>query len=117
MITIVQQRLHNQLLVGTPLEPPTAVVAWLGAMQAQDFAGALWAVAQRTYATTEAALTPASARKPAATHATRRHRRHAHHQREWSATASTDVPRAERPTGARCRRASRAAQTHRSSGA
>ena len=45
---ITRQRLANQHLVGPRLEKPSDVVATLGAIQAQDYAGAKWAVAQRT---------------------------------------------------------------------
>ncbi len=40
-------RLTNQRLWGAPLPTPEQVVGWLGAVQAQDYAGAKWAVAQR----------------------------------------------------------------------
>ena len=61
MIDIVQQRLHNQLLVRPGLETPQAVVSWLGAVQSQDYGGAKWAVAQRTPSTTDATLDQALA--------------------------------------------------------
>jgi hypothetical protein len=41
------QRLHQQRLIQTELTTPAEVVAWLGAVQAQDFMGAKWAIAQR----------------------------------------------------------------------
>lgn len=44
---IRQQRLYNQRIAGTPLKTAGDVVAWLGAMQAQDYAGALWAIGLR----------------------------------------------------------------------
>jgi hypothetical protein len=47
-LDMARQRLLNQRLIGTPLETPEAVVRWLGAVQSQDYAGAKWAVAQRT---------------------------------------------------------------------
>ena len=47
-LDIPHWRLHNQHIAGTPLGTPEAVVAWLGAVQAQDYAGAKWAVGQRT---------------------------------------------------------------------
>lgn len=53
---IARQRLRNQRLVGTPCETPAAAVQWLCAVQAQDYAGAKWAVAQRTTGATNAAL-------------------------------------------------------------
>lgn len=45
---IARQRLVNQRLVGERLAKPSDVVATLGAIQAQDYAAAKWAVAQRT---------------------------------------------------------------------
>lgn len=48
-------RAHRLSLEGPP--DPADVVRWFGAMQAQDFTGALWAIAQRVGGpTTEAAL-------------------------------------------------------------
>jgi len=44
---IARQRLANQRLVGEKCEKPSDVVAALGAIQAQDYAAAKWAVAQR----------------------------------------------------------------------
>lgn len=44
---LIQQRLHNQHIAGAGLETPRAVVAWHGAVQAQDYLGALWAVGLR----------------------------------------------------------------------
>lgn len=40
-------RLRNQRLAGTPFKKPAEVVAWLGAVQAQDYAGAKWALGMR----------------------------------------------------------------------
>ena len=40
-------RLHNQKLSTTDCTTPTEVVNWLGAVQAQDYAGAKWALGQR----------------------------------------------------------------------
>jgi hypothetical protein len=44
---IPERRLHSQLLAGNPLSTPHEVVAHLGAVQAQDYLGALWAVGVR----------------------------------------------------------------------
>jgi hypothetical protein len=44
---IVHRRLHNQHIASAVLEEPTGMVEWLGAVQAQDYAGARWAVGQR----------------------------------------------------------------------
>lgn len=40
-------RLHSSHLIGAPLASPEAAVKWFGAVQAQDFAGAKWGLAQR----------------------------------------------------------------------
>lgn len=45
--TIVALRLRNQQLTGQSAQSPVDVVARLGAMQAQDYAGVLWSVALR----------------------------------------------------------------------
>ena len=55
-LEIIQQRLSNQHLAGNPLEKPEEVVAWLGAVQAQDYAGAKWAVGQRVEGADETTL-------------------------------------------------------------
>jgi len=49
---LVQQRLCNQKLVSSGFQRPVDVVRWLGAVQAQDFNGAKWAVALRMRAAT-----------------------------------------------------------------
>ncbi len=49
---IVTRRLHNQRLLG-PTRDPGEVVAWLGAVQAQDYSGAKWALGLRTTAATD----------------------------------------------------------------
>ena len=41
-------RLHNQHISRATFDKPADVVAWLGAVQAQDYLGALWAVGLRT---------------------------------------------------------------------
>lgn len=58
---IRQQRLTNQHLAGNPFTTASEVVAWLGAVQAQDYAGAKWAIAQRTAGLTDAAVEQAFA--------------------------------------------------------
>jgi winged helix DNA-binding protein len=45
--TIVTERLHNQNVWGDPLATPEAVVSRMAAIQAQEFAYAMWSVAQR----------------------------------------------------------------------
>jgi hypothetical protein len=51
---IANRRLHGQRLVGPPLADPVAVVRHLGAMQAQEYGVAKWAVGQRTAAVVDA---------------------------------------------------------------
>ncbi len=53
---ITDQRLHNQHLNPPTRSDPAAVVGWFGAMQAQDYGMALWAVGQRLIGATEASL-------------------------------------------------------------
>ncbi|MGI8690642.1 MAG: DNA glycosylase AlkZ-like family protein, partial [Thermomicrobiales bacterium] len=53
---IAHQRLHTQRIAGPKFETPGAVVQWLGAVQAQDYAGAKWAVGQRMRDASDAAL-------------------------------------------------------------
>jgi Winged helix DNA-binding domain len=60
-LELLRQRLHNQLLSQTKFTQPDQVVAWLGAVQSQDYAGAKWAVAQRTKGLTDAAIEQAFA--------------------------------------------------------
>src|SRR6266571_3103069 len=51
-LDIAHQRLHNQRIAGAPFEKPGDVVQWLGAVQAQDYAAAKWAVGLRLLGTT-----------------------------------------------------------------
>ncbi len=51
---LITRRLHNQKLVRSTLRNPADVVAWLGAVQAQDYPGAKWALGQRTRGVTDA---------------------------------------------------------------
>ncbi|MEP7358848.1 MAG: crosslink repair DNA glycosylase YcaQ family protein, partial [Anaerolineales bacterium] len=51
---IARERLYSQQLEGTRLAEPAQVVAWLGAVQAQDYAGAKWSLGLRLPAATEA---------------------------------------------------------------
>lgn len=44
---LIQRRLASQRLTGTPCAGPAEVVAWLTAMQAQDYPASLWGVSQR----------------------------------------------------------------------
>jgi len=56
-------RLYNQYISRVTFEQPADVVAWLGAVQAQDYLGALWAVGLRTRNATEKAIEQAIAEK------------------------------------------------------
>ncbi|MCA1559991.1 MAG: winged helix DNA-binding domain-containing protein [Acidobacteria bacterium] len=53
-LNISRRRLRNQKLTGSRFRKPEDVVAWLGAMQAQDYAAAKWAIGLRANAVTEA---------------------------------------------------------------
>src|SRR5215216_1744383 len=55
-LNIVEHRLHNQLLSQTKLTHPNQVVASLGAVQSQDYAGAKWALALRMEGLPDAAI-------------------------------------------------------------
>jgi Winged helix DNA-binding domain len=58
---IALRRLRSQGLEQPGFKKPGEVVAWLGAVQAQDYAGAKWSVAQRAKGLTDAALDKAFA--------------------------------------------------------
>jgi hypothetical protein len=53
---LVLARLHNQKLLSSRFEKPVDVVRWLGAVQAQDFNAAKWALALRMRKATDAAV-------------------------------------------------------------
>jgi hypothetical protein len=55
-LDIIRHRLHNQLLSQTKLTEPSQVVEWLGAVQAQDYAGAKWALGQRLKGMNDSAI-------------------------------------------------------------
>lgn len=56
-----RQRLFSQRIAAQPLATPAEVVGWLGAVQAQDFLGGLWALGLRMPTATEAAVEQAFA--------------------------------------------------------
>lgn len=60
---ILRRRLDNQRLARTSFRKPEEVVAWLGAMQAQDYLGSLWAIGLRMKNATEALVEEAEARR------------------------------------------------------
>jgi len=51
---LIRSRLKNQQIAGTRFERAEDVVRWMGAVQAQDFTAAKWAVGQRTKTPNEA---------------------------------------------------------------
>jgi hypothetical protein len=51
---VIRQRFFTQHISEPRLAAPEAVVAWLGAMQSQDYAGAKWSVGQRVANGTDA---------------------------------------------------------------
>src|SRR5262245_5702581 len=53
---IARLRLHNQRIAYATLEKPVDVVVWLGAVQAQDYLGAMWAVGLRMRNAVEAEI-------------------------------------------------------------
>ena len=60
---IALQRLLNQQIARPAFAHPGEVVAWLGAVQAQDYLGALWAVGLRTADATEQTIEQALAER------------------------------------------------------
>jgi hypothetical protein len=60
---IAQSRLYQQQIASTKFKAPGQVVAWLGALQAQDFAGAKWSIGLRLPEATEAGIEQAIAAK------------------------------------------------------
>lgn len=53
---LIAARLQHQQLVRSSKRDPAEVVAWLGAMQAQDFSGAKWAIGMRAPACHESSI-------------------------------------------------------------
>ena len=47
-LDIAHQQLYNQHIAGASFEKPGEMVQWLGAVQAQDYLGALWAIGKST---------------------------------------------------------------------
>jgi len=60
-LEIAQQRLYNQRISGEKFKTPAEVVKYLGAVQAQDYAGAKWAVGLRLQKSSDAAIDKAMA--------------------------------------------------------
>ena len=60
---IAHRRLHNQHIAEATFDKPADVVRWMGAVQAQDYLGALWAIALRTRDATAATIEQAIAER------------------------------------------------------
>jgi len=60
---LLPRRLSNQGLARPAFRQPEDVVAWFGAVQAQDYLGSLWAIGQRVRRCTEADVEAAEARR------------------------------------------------------
>jgi winged helix DNA-binding protein len=60
-LDVAGQRLHNQHLSSPDFTKPADVVKWLGAVQAQDYYGAKWALGQRMLGATDDAIEKAFA--------------------------------------------------------
>lgn len=54
--TIAERRLRNQHITGRALRQPADVVEWFGAMQAQEYAPARWAIGLRMHNGSDAAI-------------------------------------------------------------
>ncbi|PSL47982.1 winged helix DNA-binding protein [Chitinophaga niastensis] len=53
---IAHQRLFHQQMVDSHFTDPSALVGWMGCIQAQDFAGAKWGIGNRIKGITDAAI-------------------------------------------------------------
>jgi hypothetical protein len=62
-VNVLQIRQQNQQLVRACFRRPEEVVAWFGAVQAQDYLGALWALGLRMRSATEVSVESALARR------------------------------------------------------
>jgi hypothetical protein len=60
---ILRHRLENQALARATFPTPEEVVAWFGAVQAQDYLGALWALGLRMRGATQASVEDAETRR------------------------------------------------------
>jgi hypothetical protein len=55
-VDLVRERLRNQKLLGSEFRKADDVVAWLGAVQSQEYSGAKWALGQRANGLTDAGI-------------------------------------------------------------
>jgi hypothetical protein len=62
-LNIADWRLRNQRIAGAGFKRPGEVVAWMGAVQAQDYLGALWALGLRMETATEETIEQAIAER------------------------------------------------------
>src|SRR5262245_66599205 len=53
-VDLVRERLRNQKLLQSAFRRADEAVAWLGAVQSQEYAGAKWALGQRALGLTDA---------------------------------------------------------------
>lgn len=60
MLNITAQRQHSQRLTGMPFNTPEDAVRWFGAVQAQDYPAARWALGGRCAHSTDAAIEEAA---------------------------------------------------------
>jgi hypothetical protein len=60
-LDIAQQRIYNQHIASQTFKEPQEIVKWMGAVQAQEYAGAKWALGLRLQNTTDAAVDQAMA--------------------------------------------------------
>jgi hypothetical protein len=60
-LDVAQQRIYNQYIASQTLKEPHEIVKWMGAVQAQDYAGAKWAIGLRLQNTTDTAVDQAMA--------------------------------------------------------
>src|SRR4026208_924124 len=63
MLDIPARRRENQSLLRPVFQDPGEAVAWFGAIQAQDYLGALWAIGLRTTAAVESDVASALAER------------------------------------------------------
>jgi hypothetical protein len=62
-LDLARYRLHNQHIARAMFDKPSDIVGWLGAVQAQDYLGSLWALGLRTRNATEGDIEKAIAAK------------------------------------------------------
>ncbi|MDB4900766.1 MAG: winged helix DNA-binding protein [Mucilaginibacter sp.] len=60
-LDIAQQRIYNQHIANQTFKDPQDIVKWMVAIQAQDYAGAKWAIGLRLQNTTDVAIDQAMA--------------------------------------------------------